>query len=79
MQVLSVKKVRGSEPLTYMFWLHDQAKAHQRGYLGRMEFASEETLREMLTTRGNLSPVQADDALREIDWDVPFVVNREEA
>lgn len=74
MQLLSVKKVRGSDPLMYMFWLKDETKQDQRGYMGRMEFASEEELRKMLTTRGNLSEAAADDVLSKVDWDVPMAV-----
>jgi hypothetical protein len=68
MELLSVKKVRGSDPLIYMFWSKDKAKEHRKGYLGRMEFASEEDVRQMLMTRGNLSEAAANDALSKIDW-----------
>jgi hypothetical protein len=66
-QLLSVKKVSGTDPQIYMFWSKDETKEHGYGYLGRMEFACEEDVRKMLMTHG-LSESEASAELEKVGW-----------
>jgi hypothetical protein len=64
---LSVKKVSGSDPLNYVFWSNDKAATEGFGNMGRLEFASEEDLRQMLVTHG-LSEAEVNAELSKVGW-----------
>jgi len=65
--LLTVKKVSGSDPLMFMFWSKDDEAEQGYGYMGLMEFAPEEDVRKMLMTNG-LSEAKANAELSNVGW-----------
>lgn len=65
MELLSVTKIRGSDPPMYVFWSKDE-KEQRKGYMGHSHFVSEEDLRQMLMKHGSLTEAQANAELSKV-------------